>query len=161
LFCLSRFVLFAEAAPKVMARMMPSEMAVYLVDYHKQRGVRVLTSARPFAVDGHGTTLSAVLLKDGRSVEADLVVVGIGITPEVELARSGGLKVENGIVTAAYCQTSEAGIYAAGDAAAAFVSRGAWKEGAELIFALKGDRLRGAAGQGERTDVLAVVATSP
>jgi 3-phenylpropionate/trans-cinnamate dioxygenase ferredoxin reductase component len=203
-----------EAAPQVMARMMPSEMAVYLVDYHKQRGVRVLTSARPSAVDGHGTTPSAVLLENGLSVEADLVVVGIGITPEVELARSGGLKVENGIVTDAYCQTSEAGIYAAGDAACffhplfgrmlrleawrhaerqgkvvalnllgraveyrdapwmwsdqydlhlqvtgllddadAFVSRGAWKEGAELIFALKGDRLRGAAGLG-RTDAI-------
>jgi 3-phenylpropionate/trans-cinnamate dioxygenase ferredoxin reductase component len=203
-----------EAAPQVMARMMPSEMAVYLVDYHKQRGVRVLTSARPSAVDGHGTTPSAVLLEDGRSVEADLVVVGIGITPEVELARSGGLKVENGIVTDAYCQTSEAGIYAAGDAARffhplfgrslrleawrhaerhgqvaalnllgraveyrdvpwmfsdqydlhlqvagllddadAFVSRGAWKEGAELIFALKGERLRGAAGLG-KTDAI-------
>ena len=203
-----------EAAPQVMARMMPSEMAVYLVDYHKQRGVRVLTSARPSAVDGHGTTPSAVLLEDGRSVEADLVVVGIGITPEVGLARSGGLKVENGIVTDAYGQTSEACIYAAGDAASffhplfgrmlrleawrhaerhgqvvalnllgraveyrdapwmwsdqydlhlqvtgllddadAFVSRGAWKEGAELIFALKGDRLRGAAGLG-RTDAI-------
>src|SRR5580704_2262981 len=67
-----------EAAPQVMARMMPSEMAVYLVGYHQQRGVRVLTSARPSAVDGHGTTPSAVLLEDGRSVEADLVVVGIG-----------------------------------------------------------------------------------
>jgi 3-phenylpropionate/trans-cinnamate dioxygenase ferredoxin reductase component len=203
-----------EAAPQVMARMMPSEMAVYLVGYHEQRGVRVLTSARPSAVDGHGTTPRAVLLEDGRSVEADLVVVGIGITPEVEVARSGGLKLENGIVTDAYCQTSEAGIYAAGDAACffhpffgrllrleawrhaerhghvaalnllgpaveyrevpwmwsdqydlhlqvtgllddadAFVSRGDWKEGAELIFALKGERLRGAAGLG-RTDAI-------
>ena len=203
-----------EAAPQVMARMMPSEMAVYLVGYHKERGVRVLTSARPSAVDGHGTTPRAVLLEDGRSVEADLVVVGVGITPEVELARSGGLTVENGIVTDACCQTSEAGIYAAGDAARffhplfgrslrleawrhaerhgqvaalnllgraveyrdvpwmfsdqydlhlqvagllddadAFVSRGAWKEGAELIFALKGERLRGAAGLG-KTDAI-------
>ena len=198
-----------EAGPQVMARMMPSEMAVYLVGYHKERGVRVLTSVRPSAVDGHGTTPRAVLLEDGRSVEADLVVVGVGVTPEVELARSGGLTVENGIITDACCQTSEAGIYAAGDAARffhplfgrllrleawrhaerhgqvaalnllgraveyrdvpwmwsdqydlhlqvagllddadAFVSRGAWKEGAELIFALKGERLRGAAGLG-------------
>jgi len=207
-------VTIIEAAPQVMARMMPSEMAVYLVGYHKERGVRVLTSARPCAVDGHGTTPRAVLLEDGRSVEAELVVVGVGITPEVELARSGGLKVENGIVTDACCQTSEAGIYAAGDAARffhplfgrslrleawrhaerhgqvaalnllgraveyrdvpwmfsdqydlhlqvagllddadAFVSRGAWKEGAELIFALKGERLRGAAGLG-KTDAI-------
>ena len=198
-----------EAGPQVMARMMPSEMAAYLVGYHKERGVRVLTSVRPSAVDGHGTTPRAVLLEDGRSVEADLVVVGVGVTPEVELARSGGLTVENGIITDACCQTSEAGIYAAGDAARffhplfgrllrleawrhaerhgqvaalnmlgraveyrdvpwmwsdqydlhlqvagllddadAFVSRGAWKEGAELIFALKGERLRGAAGLG-------------
>jgi 3-phenylpropionate/trans-cinnamate dioxygenase ferredoxin reductase component len=202
-------VTIIEAGPQVMARMMPSEMAVYLVGYHKERGVRILTSTRPSAVDGHGTTPRAVLLEDGRSVEADLVVVGVGITPEVELARSGGLTVENGIITDSYCQTSEAGIYAAGDAARffhplfgrllrleawrhaerhgqvaalnllgraveyrdvpwmwsdqydlhlqvtgllddadAFVSRGAWKEGAELIFALKGERLRGAAGLG-------------
>jgi 3-phenylpropionate/trans-cinnamate dioxygenase ferredoxin reductase component len=208
-------VTILEAAPQVMARMMPSEMAVYLVGYHKDRGVRVLTAARPSAVDGHGTTPRAVLLEDGRSVEADLVVVGVGITPEVELARAAGLTVENGIVTDACCQTSEAGIYAAGDAARffhplygrllrleawrhaerhgqvaalnllgraveyrdvpwlfsdqydlhlqvagllddadAFVTRGAWKEdGAELIFALKGDRLRGAAGLG-KTDAI-------
>jgi 3-phenylpropionate/trans-cinnamate dioxygenase ferredoxin reductase component len=110
-------VTIIEAAPQVMARMIPSEMAVYLVGYHKERGVRVLTSAKSSAVDGLGTTPRAVLLEDGRTVLADLVIVGVGVTPEVELARSGGLTVENGIVTDACCRTSGAGIYAAGDAA--------------------------------------------
>jgi 3-phenylpropionate/trans-cinnamate dioxygenase ferredoxin reductase component len=194
--------------------MIPSELAVYLVEYHKGRGVRVLTSARPSAVQGLGTTPHAVLLEDGRSVEADLVIVGIGVIPEVELARSAGLRVENGIVTDAYCLTSGVGIYAAGDAARffhpvfgrllrleawrhaerhgqvaalnilgraveyrdvpwmwsdqydlhlqvagllddadAFVSRGAWKEGAEIIFALKEGRLRGAVGLGKTDSI--------
>jgi 3-phenylpropionate/trans-cinnamate dioxygenase ferredoxin reductase subunit len=203
-----------EAAPQIMARMIPSEMAVYLVGYHKERGVRVLTSARPSAVQGDGTTPHAVLLEDGRSIEADLVIVGVGVTPEVELARSGGLTVENGIVTDAYCLTSGTDVYAAGDAARffhplfgrvlrleawrhaerhgqvaalnmlgraveyrdvpwmwsdqydlhlqvagllddadAFVSRGAWKEGAEMIFAVKEGRLRGAVGLGKTDSI--------
>ena len=207
-------VTIIEAAPQIMARMIPSEIAVYLVGYHKERGVRVLTSARPSAVQGLGATPHAVLLEDGRTVETDLVVVGVGVTPEVELARSGGLMVENGIVTDAYCLTSGAGIYAAGDAARffhpffgrllrleawrhaerhgqvaalnmldraveyrdvpwmwsdqydlhlqvagllddadAFVSRGAWKEGAELVFALKEGRLRGAVGLGKTDSI--------
>jgi 3-phenylpropionate/trans-cinnamate dioxygenase ferredoxin reductase component len=208
-------VTIIEAAPQIMARMIPSEIANYLVGYHKERGVRVLTSARPSAVQGLGTTPDAVLLEDGRTVETDLVVVGVGVTPEVELARSGGLTVENGIVTDAYCLTSGAGVYAAGDAARffhpffgrllrleawrhaerhgqvaalnmldrpieyrdvpwmwsdqydlhlqvagllddadAFVSRGAWKEeGAELVFALKEGRMRGAVGLGKTDSI--------
>src|ERR1700736_5269100 len=113
-------VTIIEAAPQIMARMIPSEMAVYLVGYHKERGVCVLTSARPSAVQGDGTTPPAVLLEDGRSIEADLVIVGVGVIPEVELARSGGLTVENGIVTDAYCLTSDPDVYAAGDAARFF-----------------------------------------
>jgi NADPH-dependent 2,4-dienoyl-CoA reductase/sulfur reductase-like enzyme len=54
-------------------------------------------------VQGLGATPQAVLVEDGRTIETDLVIVGVGVTPEVELARSGGLTVENGIVTDAYC----------------------------------------------------------
>jgi hypothetical protein len=75
-----------------------SEMAVDLVEYHKQRGVRVLTSARPTAVDGHGTTPSAVLLEDGRSIEADLVV-GIGNHTRRRASPLRRAQGQNGIVT--------------------------------------------------------------
>jgi len=109
-----------EAADQVMARMIPREIASYLLDYHSERGVRILISSRPAAVAGEGTTPRAVVLEDGHTVETDLVVVGIGITPEVTLARDGGLAVQDGILTDAFCLTSSSGIYAAGDAARFF-----------------------------------------
>jgi 3-phenylpropionate/trans-cinnamate dioxygenase ferredoxin reductase subunit len=61
-----------------------------------------------------------VLLADGTRIDADAVVVGIGITPNVELASAAGLCVDNGIVTDAHLRTSAADIYAAGDVANAY-----------------------------------------
>ena len=113
-------VTIIEAANQVMARMIPPKIAAYLVDYHRERGVCILISSRPYAVTGEGTMPRTVVLEDGRTVETDLVIVGIGITPEVTLARDAGLAVQDGIVTDAFCLTSGSGIYAAGDAARFF-----------------------------------------
>ena len=59
-----------------------------------------------------------VILKDGSSLPADFVVVGIGVRPEVALARDAGLTVDNGVVVSAMLESSMPNIYAAGDIAA-------------------------------------------
>ncbi len=61
--------------------------------------------------------MTHVVTRNGERIEADLVVVGIGIVPAVELAEGAGLEVANGIVVNELCETSVEGIYAAGDVA--------------------------------------------
>ncbi len=65
-------------------------------------------------------SVAQVLLADGRIERADVVVIGVGAVPRVELAVAAGLKVENGIVVNANLETSAAGVYAAGDVASAW-----------------------------------------
>jgi 3-phenylpropionate/trans-cinnamate dioxygenase ferredoxin reductase subunit len=65
-------------------------------------------------------SVEQVVLDDGRVEEADLVVIGSGVTPRVELAATAGLDIHNGIVTDQYLETSMPGIYAAGDVANAW-----------------------------------------
>ena len=64
-----------------------------------------------------GGMLGGVELNDGTSLDADMVLVGIGVLPQAELAETSGLKVDNGIVVDAFCATSDPDIYAAGDCA--------------------------------------------
>ena len=66
------------------------------------------------------TTVEQVVLSDGRVEDADVVVIGVGVTPRVELAAAAGLKVDNGIVVDELLQTSAPGVYAAGDVASAW-----------------------------------------
>jgi 3-phenylpropionate/trans-cinnamate dioxygenase ferredoxin reductase component len=79
------------------------------VQFHFGRGVRELTGS-----DGR---LTGVVLDDGTTLPADLAVVGVGIRPAAELAESGGLAVDNGVLTDAGLRTSDPDIYACGDVA--------------------------------------------
>lgn len=83
---------------------------------HEEHGVTVLPETEIITLDGHGTVRRA-LTASGAWLDADLVVVAIGATPRVELARTAGLTVADGIVVDAHLQTSEPRVLAAGDAA--------------------------------------------
>jgi 3-phenylpropionate/trans-cinnamate dioxygenase ferredoxin reductase subunit len=61
-----------------------------------------------------------VVLADGAVIEADVVVVGVGVTPRVELAEAAGLELDNGVVTDQFLAASVPGVYAAGDVASAW-----------------------------------------
>ena len=61
------------------------------------------------------TKVDAIRLSGGRSIPADLVIAGVGIVPNTELATSAGLEVDNGIVVDAHCRTVDENIYAVGD----------------------------------------------
>jgi 3-phenylpropionate/trans-cinnamate dioxygenase ferredoxin reductase component len=99
--------------PGIGARIFPSSLSATLSDYYRERGVVVLNGASVTAIE-HGR----VTLRDGRTLEADAVVAGLGIEPNVELAASAGLPVANGIVVDAFGQVGDrADVFAAGDVA--------------------------------------------
>jgi 3-phenylpropionate/trans-cinnamate dioxygenase ferredoxin reductase subunit len=104
-----------DSAP--LRRVLGDEVAAVFAGLHRERGVdfRFGTGVREFR--GTGGRLSSVVLSNGNEVPADLAIVGVGITPAVELAEAGGLAVDNGIATDAGLRTSDPDIYAAGDVA--------------------------------------------
>lgn len=107
-----------EMAPRIMARFFPAELSAKLEELHHRRGVNILTSVAVESIKAAGNT-AVISLKDGREFTADLLVVGIGVIPNVELGSEAGLKVEcGGIAVDGYAQTSVPGIYAIGDVAA-------------------------------------------
>ena len=93
----------------------PTDLAHFLNDYYQQKGVEIITNDSVASVQREGERL-IVRTGSGRAIETDGVVAGIGIRPNVELAQTSGLKVENGIVVNERLETSHADIYAAGDA---------------------------------------------
>jgi 3-phenylpropionate/trans-cinnamate dioxygenase ferredoxin reductase subunit len=110
---------FPEAG--IGARMFPPDLATFLNDFYRQKGVEVLTGQR---VDGLETRGGRAVLKvrnaqgqGEREVVAEGIVAGIGIQPNVELAQAAGLEVDNGIRVDASLRTSHPDIYAAGDVA--------------------------------------------
>lgn len=107
-------MLFPETG--IGARLFPEGMAAYLNDYYAQRGVEVLAGETVTDVEGQGTDL-VVVTDQGRRLEVNGVVAGIGITPNVVLAEQAGLKVANGVLVDPSLRTNDEHIYAAGDVA--------------------------------------------
>lgn len=95
-----------------MERILGPQMGDFIRSLHEEHGVVFHLGETPTAIDG-----KRVKLKGGDTLEADLVVVGIGVRPRVELAEKTGLKSDRGVVVDQYLQTSALGIYAAGDIA--------------------------------------------
>jgi 3-phenylpropionate/trans-cinnamate dioxygenase ferredoxin reductase subunit len=99
---------------RVMSRVVSEQLSRFYESEHQARGVRFFlsTGLASFAGDDR---VRAVITADGNTVPADMVLVGIGIEPEVDLAAAAGLEIDNGIVVDDRCQTSDADIYAIGD----------------------------------------------
>ena len=81
---------------------------------HEEHGVGIVAGTTATGFEG-GTRVAGVRTADGRTIPADLVVVGIGAAPRVELAERAGLAVDNGVVVDERLETSVPGIFAAGD----------------------------------------------
>ncbi len=103
-----------EAAPRVLARVADPFLSAFFTDLHARHGVSIETECQISELVGDGH-IEAVQLADGRSIAADFIVMGVGIVPNVELAESAGLTVDNGIVVDENGLTSAPNIYAAGD----------------------------------------------
>ena len=102
-----------EAADRILGRVTAPEMSAYYTSAHRARGVDIRLSTSIAAFEGDGT-IEAVNCVD-ETIPADVVVVGIGIVPEQELAASAGIRCDDGVVVDERCATSVDHIYAVGD----------------------------------------------
>jgi 3-phenylpropionate/trans-cinnamate dioxygenase ferredoxin reductase subunit len=102
-----------EALDRLCARTVPPGISAFLRTRHEREAVEIRLGVGVKAIEDRGRL--AILLADGSTVEADAVVAGIGLEPDVALAREAGLTVDNGIVVDEQCRTSDPDIFAAGD----------------------------------------------
>ena len=93
-----------------MERVLGAEMGDFVRALHEEHGVIFHLGDTVVAIDGKRATL-----KSGGVLEADLIVVGVGVRPRLALAEQAGLALDRGVVVSAYLETSVPGIYAAGD----------------------------------------------
>jgi 3-phenylpropionate/trans-cinnamate dioxygenase ferredoxin reductase subunit len=106
-----------EALDLPLVRVLGPKVAAVFADLHRERGVDLRTSVTVAALEGDGGRVSGVRLGDGSVVPADVVVVGVGATPNVDLAREAGLEVGGGVVVDEQGRTSDPDVFAAGDIA--------------------------------------------
>jgi 3-phenylpropionate/trans-cinnamate dioxygenase ferredoxin reductase component len=109
-------VTILEMSSLPLERVLGPELGAVYRDIHTDHGVELLAETTLEGFEGSGSVQS-VRTTDGRSIDADFVVVGIGVVPRTQLAEAAGLELRNGVVTTERLETSAAGIYAAGDVA--------------------------------------------
>ncbi|MES2490322.1 MAG: FAD-dependent oxidoreductase [Pseudomonadota bacterium] len=107
-------VTILEAAPQLLSRITGALVAGFYCDLHQKNGVEVHcgTSATHIEPDEKG---ARVFCNDGKSYPADVVIVAVGMEPNIDLALNAGIVCNKGIVTDDFCRTSALDIYAAGD----------------------------------------------
>lgn len=107
-------VTVVEMMERVMQRVTAPEVSAFYTRVHREEGVDIRCNLGVAGFEGQGR-VEAVRCSDGTRLPAQLVIIGVGIVPNVELARDAGLKVENGIVVDEFARTSDPAIVAAGD----------------------------------------------
>ena len=104
-----------EATDRLMGRALPPEISHAYEALHRGSGVDICLNTAIERIEGTGT-VEAVVTAAGDRIEADGVVIGIGINPDTALAEAAGLEIADGIAIDEFCRTSDPLIYAAGDA---------------------------------------------
>lgn len=105
-----------ESAGRALERVTAPEVSAFFERIHRGHGVDVRTGAQVMALVGDDR-VRAVHLADGESIPADLVIVGVGVVPNVDLAADAGLAVDDGVVIDHHARTSAPAVFAAGDCA--------------------------------------------
>jgi NADPH-dependent 2,4-dienoyl-CoA reductase/sulfur reductase-like enzyme/nitrite reductase/ring-hydroxylating ferredoxin subunit len=98
--------------PRPLAHILGNEVGALVQHIHEDKGERFRLGRKPVRI-----TDSKVVLDDGEELAADLVVMGVGVRPRVELADAAGLKTDRGVIVDAYMRTSNEHVYAVGDVA--------------------------------------------
>ena len=106
-----------ELGARVMARAVTAEISDYFQERHTAAGIRIHLGVQATSIESAGAKVDGVSLSDGRHVPADLVVVGVGVLPNVELAEQAGLPVAAGIIVHEQLLTAAPDISAIGDCA--------------------------------------------
>ena len=109
-------VTLVEMSERILQRVAAPQTSDFFRDLHTKHGVRILENTGLTRLIGD-TAVTGAELSDGQVLEVDFVIVGVGITPAVELAEMAGVALDNGIATDAHGQTSVPGIWSAGDCA--------------------------------------------
>jgi 3-phenylpropionate/trans-cinnamate dioxygenase ferredoxin reductase subunit len=109
-------VTIVEVFDVPLVRALGPEVGAHVGRLHADNGVRAILGVTVERFEG-GARVERVVLSDGRSIDADVVVVGVGISANDELAREAGIACDNGIVVDEHCMTSVRSIFAAGDVA--------------------------------------------
>ncbi|WP_433253547.1 NAD(P)/FAD-dependent oxidoreductase [Streptosporangium sp. CA-135522] len=112
-------VTVVEPRPVPLQAALGPEMGAFFAEVHRGQGVEVRLGLGVTGFLGAGR-VSAVSTDDGGEIPADVVIVGVGVTPDTGLAERAGLAVDNGIVVDESLRTDDPDIYAAGDVANAF-----------------------------------------
>jgi 3-phenylpropionate/trans-cinnamate dioxygenase ferredoxin reductase subunit len=109
-----------EMAELPLLRVLGREVAQIFADLHREHGVDLRCGVEISEITGAEGKVTGVRLADGGHIEADVVIAGVGITPNSQLATAAGLDVDNGIRVDAQLRSTHPDIYAAGDVANAF-----------------------------------------
>src|SRR6201996_1163309 len=106
-----------ELGARVMARAVTAEISDFFQARHTAAGIRIHLGVQATSIESNGAEVTGVSLSDGRHIPADLVVVGVGVLPNVELAAEAGLPVAAGIIVNEHLLTADPDISAIGDCA--------------------------------------------
>lgn len=104
----------ADTAP--LGRALGTEMGLACSTLHTDNGVELLLGTSVDSIDTYDGRVEGVALSTGERIEADLVVVGIGVVPNTEWLRDAGVDLDDGVLCNEFCEAAD-GIYAAGDVA--------------------------------------------
>jgi 3-phenylpropionate/trans-cinnamate dioxygenase ferredoxin reductase component len=115
---LGKSVTVLEALPRLMSRVVAPIISEFYRELHTSRGVKIVCGSSAVSeIVGLGGNVQKVVLSDGTMYPADLVLVGIGVVPNIELAQDAGLAIANGIGVDEFLQTDDENIHAIGDCA--------------------------------------------
>jgi 3-phenylpropionate/trans-cinnamate dioxygenase ferredoxin reductase component len=106
-----------ELGVRVMARAVTAEISEFFQLRHTAAGVRIHLGVQVTSIEANSGKITGVSLSDGRHIPADLIVVGVGVLPNVEIAGAAGLPVASGIIVDDHLLTADANISAIGDCA--------------------------------------------
>ena len=91
-----------EMEDRILERVATPEMSQFYYELHRSKGVNILTNCTANSFQGNGGEVSSVHCSNGLEVASDLVIVGVGIVPNVEIAENAGIKTSNGILVNEY-----------------------------------------------------------
>lgn len=114
---MGRTVTLVEAGQRLVGRAVGDETSDYLLAHHREQGLAIRLGAQVARIVAGGDRVAGVELDDGTTVTADLVLIGVGVIPNTELAESIGLECDNGIVVDSCSLASDGVTVAVGDAA--------------------------------------------
>ena len=114
---LGKKVTILERRNQLMGRVIPSEIAKLIQDRHQNNGTKIYLSVEIKKINKHQNNSYEVLLDSDEKLETDLLIIGIGSSPDTTIYKNKSLDIDNGIITNEFSQTSIENVFAAGDVA--------------------------------------------